>query len=259
MKSILFSLMLLPLLSTGLQAATSFDDLLDEVIVNTNAELETYVQPLADALAQGASTATFHSAGSKGLLGLDLGVKLQTLSFGSGDQEGILDQSEANAAVLPVLFVNKGLVAGWMVGVRGMSLKLSDEVGTLTLLGGAVRWEVNELFDIPLVMPRIGLQANYNRLSVGEYLQTDALSFDLLVSKQLLILGPYAGYSYGKATTNLDFTSRSNLPVDMDLDSDISRLTLGLNITPFPLLRINAEYSMGTYDTYTVGLLFDLF
>ena len=259
MKRILSGLMAVSLLAGGLLAAPSFDSLLEDYYLSSEQALEDYVEPLTDALAQGASTATFHSAGSKGLLGLDLGIKLQTLSFASGDQTDILDDNGVSAAVLPVLFVNKGLVGGWMIGARGMSYEMNDEVGKLTLLGALVRWEANELFDIPLVMPRVGLQANFNRLMVGDHLTTDALTFDLLVSKQLLMFGPYAGYSFGKATTNLDFTSSNNLPVDLDVDATIGRLTLGMNFTPFPLLRINAEYGMGAYDTYTVGLLFNLF
>ena len=38
-----------------------------------------------------------------------------------------------------------------------------------------------------------------------------------------------------------------------------TRLTAGLNLTPFPLLRLNAEYALTDYPTYTLGVLVNLF
>jgi hypothetical protein len=254
-------------------AAADFDELLEGFAGSTEAEVRTYVQPLADAAALLSSSATFHSGRSKGIAGLDAGLRFVTLPFSGGDRGGILAESvgslgsEATAAsglALPVLSLNKGLAKGFQVGGRFMALELSKDVGNLTLLGASLRYELNELFHVPLLMPRIGLQADWSRLSVGDHLETTATAVNLIVSKSFVMLEPYAGYTVGTASTDVAFTTRPEPPIqpqtwDVDLDSDISRLVLGLNFTPFPMLRLNAEVGLAETNSYGVGLLFNLF
>jgi len=112
-------------------------------------------------------------------------------------------------------------------------------------------------------MPRVGLQANWNRLKLGDALETEATGFDLIVSKSFVILEPYAAFSLGEGNTKVRYTVVDVLLPDVrvseEVDSDVSRLVFGLNVTPFPLLRINAEAALGDYNTYTAGLVLNLF
>ncbi|MDP2360828.1 MAG: hypothetical protein Q8O14_08750 [bacterium] len=247
------------------QAAPSFDDLFKDFESTTKSQVEDFVQPLGDALTALASGGTFHGARSKGLLGLDVGLKLVSVPFSSGDVPAgsVLDRSEASAVGLPMLTASKGLVKGLQVGARFMSLELDKEVGSLQHLGASLRFEINELFHIPLLMPRLGLQADWSRLQVGDALTTTATGLDLIVSKSFVVLEPYAGISLIQGRTELDYTSRApgleGQKVGLDLDSNPVRLAAGVNITPFPLLRINAEYALGDFNTITVGALLNLF
>jgi len=249
-------------LAAGMARAANFDDLLSGV---AQGAAEAYAQPLADAGTLLAGAGTFHSARSKGIAGLDAGIKLLMVPVSSGDPAAgsILDQTEASALGLPVLVANKGLVKGLQVGARFMSLELSKDVGQLDLVGASLRFELNELFHVPLLMPRIGLQADYTRLAVGESVTTTVTGLDLIVSKSFVILEPYAGLSLLKGSTDLGYTHRpavgDPVSVSATLDSDATRLAAGLNFTPFPLLRVNAEYALADYSTITVGLLFNLF
>jgi len=241
--------------------AQSFDDLLAG---QAEAQVKAYAQPLGDALSVVASAGAFHSARSKGVAGLDAGVKVVLAPLSGADIPAgtLLDETEASAVGLPMLTVNKGLIKGLQVGARYMSLELSKDVGKLDHLGASLRFEFNELFHVPLPMPRIGLQGDWNRLKVGETVTTTTTGVDLIVSKSFVILEPYAGYSLVKGTTDLDYTHEvggTSHAVSVALDSDVTRLTAGLNLTPFPLLRINAEYALTDYPTYTVGLLLNLF
>ena len=249
-------------LAAGTTRAASFDDLLSGV---AQGAAEAYAQPLADAGTLLAGAGTFHSARSKGIAGLDAGVKLLTVPISSGDPAvgSILDQTEASALGIPVLVANKGLVKGLQVGARFMSLELSKDVGQLDLVGASLRFEVNELFHVPLLMPRIGLQADVTRLAVGESVTTTVTGVDLIVSKSFVIVEPYAGLSLLKGSTDLDYTHTpavgDPVSVSASLDSDATRLAAGVNITPFPLLRVNAEYALADYSTITVGVLLNLF
>jgi hypothetical protein len=242
--------------------ALTFDDLLS--VSNPDA-IDEYTQPLGDVATQMALSASFHSGRSKGIAGLDVGLRFVTLPFSTGEEEGILADTEAKALALPMLSINKGLIKGFQIGVRYMSLEINEDIGDLDFMGASLRWEFNEIFHIPLLMPRIGLQANWNRLKVGEALETEATGFDLIVSKSFIILEPYAAYSIGTGNTQIRYSMENpidgfpDIPISEEVDSDVNRLVLGLNITPFPLVRINTEVALADYNTYTVGLLFNLF
>lgn len=261
-------------LLTAPAAAVNFDDLLEGFSGSTDAQLEEFLQPLGDAAALLATSGSFHTGRSKGIAGLDAGVRFTLLPFSSGERDGILSEeagsyaAQATAASglgLPMLVVNKGLIKGFQVGARFMALELSKDVGSLGLMGASLRFEFNELFHVPLLMPRIGLQGDWSRLTVGDALETTATTFDLIVSKSFVVLEPYAGYTIGKATTNAAFETQPadafQQPVawDLDVKSDVSRLAVGLNVTPFPMLRLNVEAGLGDYSSYSAGLIFNLF
>lgn len=263
-RKLLLAGLLAALTQAPVRAGTNFDDMLDHV---GDSRAKEYVQPLADAATLLAGSGAFHGARSKGVAGFDAGIKLILVPVASGDPAvgTILDETDASALGLPVLVVNKGLIKGLQVGARYMSLEFNQDVGRLDLLGASLRFELNELFHVPLLMPRIGVQGDWNRLKVGESLTNTTTGVDLIVSKSFLFIEPYAGISLLKGGTDLKYTYSSNGDeeiageVDTSLDSDATRLAAGVNLTPFPLLRINAEYAMGDYSSYTVGLLLNLF
>jgi hypothetical protein len=246
------------------RAATSFDDMLMSV---GSSRATAYVQPLADAATLLAGGGAFHGARSKGVAGFDLGVKLLVLPVASGSPAvgTILDQTDVSAVGLPMVVANKGLIKGLQVGARYMSLEFNKDVGQLSMVGASLRFELNELFHVPILMPRIGVQGDWNQLKIGESLTTTATGLDLIVSKSFIFIEPYAGVSLLTGKSDLVYTYTSDGMADVtgrvntSLDSKATRLAAGVNITPFPLLRINAEYAMADYNTMTVGVLLNLF
>jgi hypothetical protein len=244
------------------RAATNFDDLLQGVGVG----VKTYAQPLGDASTLLAGGGAFHGARSKGVAGFDLGVKVLMLPVASGNPAAgtILDQTDVSAVGLPMLVANKGLIKGLQVGARYMSLEFSKDVGQLSMVGASLRFELNELFHVPILMPRIGVQGDWNQLKIGEAVTNTTTGLDLIVSKSFIFIEPYAGVSLLSGTTDLEYTYTPASPappqqISTSLDSKATRLAAGVNITPFPLLRINAEYAMADYNTMTVGVLLNLF
>lgn len=257
--SLICTLTLLALGAGSVTTAQSFDDILRDFEGNGAGA---YLQPLADASALLATSGTFTTGKSHGIAGFDVGLRLPLVMLTSGDQLGILaeDVTPVSALGVPMLCANKGLIKGFQVGARLMKLQLSEDVGDLTLYGGSVRWEANEIFHIPFVMPRVALQANYSRLQVGESLTTDGLSMDLIVSKKVAIIEGYAGYTTGTLDSVFEWEfvpveGQPGTTLTEELEAKASRLSLGVNLTPLPALRVNAEYGMGDYNSLTFGLI----
>lgn len=242
--------------------AQSFDEILRDTEEASGNARRAFLQPLADASGLLASSGTYFTGKSHGLVGFDIGLRIPTVMLASGDQLGILDEdvTPVSALAVPILVANKGLPKGFQVGARAMKLELSKDVGDLTLYGASLRWEANEVFHIPFVMPRMALQANWSQVKVGESLTTDGLTFDLIVSKKLAILEPYGGYSTGTLNSVFEYEfvpveGQPGTPIKEELDASVGRLSLGLNVTPLPTLRVNAEYGMGDFNTLTFGLI----
>jgi len=252
-------------LAVGPVRAASFDDLLGGFGSTARDQVEDYAQPLGDALAGLTAAGAFHSGRSKGITGLDVGLKLMMAPLGGADipAGSLLDETDVSAVGLPVLTAAKGLVKGFQVGARFSSLELSKDVGKVGLVGASLRFELTEIFHVPLVTPRVAVQADWSRLTVGDAVTTTALGLDLIASKSFVMLEPYAGLSLVKGTTDLEYTSGAagleGQSVSLSLDSRPVRLAAGLNVTPFPLLRVNAEYALADYPTITVGVLLNLF
>ncbi len=239
--------------------AQSFDEILADYRNENEAQREAYFMPLAEVSGLLASSATFHNGKSHGIAGFDVGLRLPLLMF-DNETGTILDENttEVSTIGMPMLVASKGLPKGFQLSARFMQIELSEDVGELGLLGAGLRWHVNELFNIPLVMPQFALQANWSKLSLGESIESSGMTFDLAVSKKLLLLEVYGGYTTGSMTSTFDYSyevAGNRVSVNDELDSDVSRLSLGLNWTLLPTLRINAEYGLAESNSLTFGLI----
>ncbi len=260
------SLLTLALLATSALPAFAgaLDDLLSDIAED---QLKEYASPFADATTLVTGSGVYHNGRAKGLAGLDVGLKIVTVPFSSGDSPAgsMLDSNggtDASGIGLPVLVANKGLFKGFQVGARFSQLEFNEDIGDLGLLGASVRFELTELLPLSLVLPRISVQADWSKLEIGDTIENTTTGVDLIVSKSFAIIEPYAGVSMLKGTTKFDYTYEEagfSAKVSSELDSDMTRLAAGLNFTPFPLLKLNAEYGISDYNTFTVGLLFNLF
>ncbi|MCA9782130.1 MAG: hypothetical protein KDC10_08655 [Calditrichaeota bacterium] len=264
MRSVSLSAVALLLLGTATASlAQSFEDLLQDIGDQSSEIRRAYFQPLVDASALLASSGTYHTGKSHGLAGFDVGLRMPLVLLTSGDQLGILSDTPVDVIGLPMLTANKGLVKGFQVGARLMKMQLNEDVGDVTLYGGSLRWEANEIFHIPFVMPRIALQANYSQFKLGESIDTKGMTWDLIVSKKLPLVEFYGGYSTGTLTGTFDYTFVPQEGVDgigihEELDGKVSRLNLGVNVTPLPTLKINGEYGMGDYNSMSLGLILSI-
>ena len=250
--------LLLVLLLAGTVATAQAGSIEDEIFQLAEDELVEQATPIVEAFHGLLNQGLYHNASSHGFPGFDFGVKAMFLQIPDDKQLGVLATAEVSTLALPVIQGSVGLMHGFQVTGRFFTADLG-EAGKMTVVGAGARFELNEIVDIPLVAPRVAVQYFYNHLTLGDVLSSGTSSFDLMVSKKLFIIEPYAGLGYSKTTMGFDYSYDAGVvPVDVkkDIDTNSTRMVLGFNWIPIPLLRINAEYSfLSDYTLATAGLI----
>ena len=245
------------MLLLGLQTSTVLaGSIEDEIFQLPEGQLTDKATPVVNAFHGLINQGLYHNASSHGLPGFDIGVKALFLQIPTDQQTGVLASADVKALTLPVAQASIGLLKGFQVSGRFFTADLGA-AGKLTLLGGGARFELNEIVDIPLLAPRFALQYFHNSLRLGDVFSANSSSYDLMVSKKLFIIEPYAGFGYSSTSIAFDYVnSLTQVAVSKTLDTSGSRLVVGFNWIPFPLLRINAEYTfLSDYPLLTGGLI----
>ncbi len=142
---------------------------------------------------------------------------------------------------VPRLHVQKGLpfnidVGAMYVAVPNSNIKIWGLEAKYAFLEGSV------------VTPAISVRASYSRLQGVDELAMDTKSLDLLISKGFLMFTPYAGISM----VRIHGSENSDLVTLNSVDESDKRLIMGLQVSPFPLLIINAEASFGNVRQYAL-------
>jgi len=168
--------------------------------------------------------------------------------------------------VLPQLSV--GLIFGTEVLVRYLPEVDAGDVGKVKFWGFGVKHSISQWIPLPLLGIDITGQYVMQQLKVGTVLESNHTAMDLQVSRRfgfmLLSLTPYAGFGIESSDLKVDYVVENPnndvaLPPDgthigFKLDGDnTSRMTVGGRIQ-LAFLTINADYSMGAYDSYSAGV-----
>jgi hypothetical protein len=231
----------------------------DELQLLLGGELEEAATPVVDAFHSLMNQGLYHNAASHGLPGFDIGVRAMMLQIPDDKQEGLLDTLDVSTLALPVLQGSVGLMKGFQLTGRFFAADLGD-AGKITLFGGGARFEVNEIVDIPLVAPRVSVQYFYNHFALGDVASSGSSSFDVIVSKKLFVIEPYAGLGYSSTTMEFDYMIETGVPIPIkvtrEIEASSTRMAVGFNWIPLPLFKINAEYSLlSGYQQLSAGLI----
>ena len=121
--------------------------------------------------------------------------------------------------------------------------------------------------DLGLTPPPTGWDATFD---AGNLMSSTHWSFDLIVSKKfslvLISFQPYVGLGWDRSSMDYEWTiletqpaipdSLLSLPMIMTGGSDVSstRLTLGLDVSPFPFVHVFGDYNFGKFPQATAGL-----
>ncbi len=179
-----------------------------------------------------------------GVMGFDVSIESSFTDVGSEKSywKKVFSNGDTYSYIpVPRLHVQKGLpfnidIGAMYVAVPDTNIKIWGIEAKYALLEGTV------------VTPAISVRASYSRLQGVDELAMDTKSLDLLISKGFLMFTPYAGVSLVK----ISGSENSDLVTLNDVDESDKRLIMGLQVSPFPLLIINAEASFGNVPQYAL-------
>jgi hypothetical protein len=190
-----------------------------------------------------------------------------------------INTGEAKTAYFPTIFATAriGLFGG--IGVPGFSGLGSVAIGgrygvitsgpkdTVSVTGAELRVGI---MNDSIATPGIAVSATYNKVSDIKFgsdtddaqatIKAHNLGVKALVSKDLLIITPYAGIGVDKNTTTASYRITS-LGVDKTWDktSTDMRWLVGLEVSPLPFFRLGVEYNSVAGDSaYALSLRFKL-
>lgn len=185
-----------------------------------------------------------------GMLGFD--VSLETVITDISDDKAywtkVLDDHDPYSyLVVPRLHVQKGLAFNLDVGAMYVAVPDSN----ITLWGLEAKYAV---LEDGIVTPALSFRASYSKLQGVDDVALNTQSLDVLVSKEFLMLTGYAGASLLRMSG-----SENSSAVNLDDVSETGyRGLVGMQFSPFPLLIINGEVSLGEVPQYglKIGLRF---
>ena len=154
--------------------------------------------------------------------------------------ETFIDGTDVDA-ILPVprIHIQKGLPMNIDIGAMYSSVPDSN----INLWGIEAKWAI---LEGTVATPALCVRGSYSALSGVDELSLNTMSADILISKGILMLTPYAGASAIRVSGSAD---DSNADLD-DEDDVIYRLIGGVQYSPIPLLIVNVEVGLGEINQY---------
>lgn len=217
-------------------------------------QIEEVATPIVEAFGTAVGGGLYHTAATHGVLGFDVGFRAMMVMVPEGESE-ILDSSDVTFFPVPAIQASVGLPADFEVMLRGFSVKFEDE--TISLFGVGVKKNFTPNIPVP-GLPDISAMIAYHSFKASDILTSTHLSFDLMVSKKFMIITPYAGFGYDKTSMDIEYTyvemPGTELPISVNVDGSTARFTVGLNLSPFPFVKIFGDYNVGKYSEITAGM-----
>jgi len=167
--------------------------------------------------------------------------------------------------VLPLAMpqVSIGLFKGTEVMLRFFpETEINEDIGDIGLLGIGVKHSISQYIPIPMFPLDISGQFVWQKLSIGDMLESKHTSFNIEASKKLGIgisITPYVGLGMESSTLDVSYTVSSPDPlidgtkVDFSLDGDNGfRMTGGVRLGLL-IGTLNVDYSLGEYSVISAG------
>ena len=241
----LFAIIIILLLSTSFSYAKDFQ------ITNIfGALLQSELESITEELGVAMAFNPMAPAEPLGITGFDISTEVVYTNFHEGDlywKKIVKDHDTFSSIIIPRIHVQKGLpfnidIGAMYVAVPDSNIKLWGLEAKYAILEGTV------------VTPALSVRAAYSSLEGVDDINLSTKEFDILVSKGFLMITPYAGLS----AIMVDGSEESPLIALNDVDKTVYRALIGLQISPFPLVVINGEVSLGQVAQYglKVGIRF---
>jgi hypothetical protein len=201
------------------------------------------------------NTASLHN-----VAGLDVGVRGVITAIPDEFKDIVPDQdfptvrdplSGTDTVPFPFLHASLGLPANLELTGKFFTVEVADNPkGNVTLIGGAVKYGV---LRGNAAIPAITVLGGYQTLLVpDQYAFGNVSTFSLkgYISKGFVIATIYGGGGIDRTHLKIDIPGFVTKDYDVTYPSGV----VGLTITPFPLVKVNADYNFGELKALTVGV-----
>ncbi len=185
-----------------------------------------------------------------GITGFDAGVEVSfaDIKAESDYWKDAFGGSAPSYLVLPKLRARKGLPFGIDVG----AMYSNDGNTNVQLYGVEV---AKAILDGTLATPALGVRATYTKLAGVNDIDLQTVGIDASLSKGIFFLTPYVGagavWIDSKATGNLQrLATAAGAPLDEERIWQ-PRFFGGLEVKPFPLIRLVGEVEYALRPTYS--------
>jgi len=147
-----------------------------------------------------------------------------------------------------------------------------DKIGKFSFWGFGIKHSISQWIPIPLLGFDITGQYAMQKLEIkgGDVstanLESNHTALNLQVSRRfnllIITVTPYAGISMESSDLKVGYTvtnsgdpllEGTNIALDMD-GKNKGRMTAGMRVGLLGIITVNADYSMGKYDAYSVGV-----
>lgn len=153
--------------------------------------------------------------------------------------------------------------------IPGASLFLDEDFGKISYFGFGLQWNPGVLLPNPLPLD-VALAFYTQTFKIGEdFLKVKTSCYGVNASKQLGIgpinITPYAGIMFETSTIDIAYTyvvEGLGTPQEIDIELELEgenkrRITFGVSLKLL-LFNINADYNIGKWNSFTVGLMFSM-
>jgi len=172
--------------------------------------------------------------------------------------------------ILPLIMpqVSMGLPFKSEVLLRYMPEVDVPDFGKVTFLGVGLKHNLSQWIPVPMFPVDITGQFVWQQLTIGDLIESKHTAFNLHASKKLglpfLSITPYVGVGFESSSIDVTYEvenpegflylPKDGTPIEFSLKGkNKSRLTGGVRLG-LTFLTINADYSMGEYDAYSLGV-----
>ena len=176
-----------------------------------------------------------------GWTGFDIGIAISGVEV----EESLWQQFnvDEDALAVPRLIARKGLPFNLDVGAFYAEVNDYD----LSLYGVELQWAI---LDGTAATPALALRGSYTELDAAGEVEVTTTAADLVVSKGLAMLTPYAGIGI----VNFDGEYTGAFPLGLeDFDDDETRIFAGLQFA-IALLNFSAEYEQMDEPVYSLKM-----
>lgn len=240
MKKLILSLCLLPLLAAGAKA-DPFEDFKAEI----QAQGEALLKPFAADLGGLIGANDFNSGRSLGFPGFEAGVAASVQAKPSPENRLLRD---AGVDAFGVAMLHGGAALP-LVGADVM-VRATGYSG-FSIIGGGLRYGVLKSGTVTKFIPDVSVAAYYDVITY-DYFKGTHMSLDASASFDIPVIKPYVGVGIDR--TNLEIKNVSAALNGTDATISKPRYTVGVRLSPLPLLYVYGAYNILHGQTgYSLG------